>query len=350
MTKPTEPSLTTCLTRQVQFNAPWHDLKHVWVGRSYSPEFYAPVKNTQVRESLQKIARETEEDYTSLTNTLTQLGVHVQRPTIVSDLTIIDYTDPDSGKLTYNTAGSYTLIPKPPMQARDCQLIVGQQLMLTNSESHWFQPLIDKLDITPFVSPKNFDAPMATVVGQHIILDCREDPWLYEYFCKTFPDHTIIPVYIGGHNDAVFSLLKPGVVVSTYHHNNYTETLPGWKVKFIENQSWNAIPAWRQLKHSNQGKWWIPDNDNNPEFNDFVNTWLSHWLGYVAETVFDVNMLQINERVVLVNNYNKDMFEFFKQQNIEPIITPFRHRFFWDGGIHCVTNDIYRQGEAEKYV
>jgi len=350
LTKPTEPSLTTCLTRQVQFNAPWHDLKHVWVGRSYSPEFYAPVKNTQVRESLQKIARETEEDYTSLTNTLTQLGVHVQRPTIVSDLTIIDYTDPDSGKLTYNTAGSYTLIPKPPMQARDCQLIVGQQLMLTNSESHWFQPLIDKLDITPFVSPKNFDAPMATVVGQHIILDCREDPWLYEYFCKTFPDHTIIPVYIGGHNDAVFSLLKPGVVVSTYHHNNYTETLPGWKVKFIENQSWNAIPAWRQLKHSNQGKWWIPDNDNNPEFNDFVNTWLSHWLGYVAETVFDVNMLQINERVVLVNNYNKDMFEFFKQQNIEPIITPFRHRFFWDGGIHCVTNDIYRQGEAEKYV
>ena len=345
-----ETNLTTCLTRQVQYNAPWHELKHVWVGRSYAPEFYAPVKNTQVRESLQKIARETEEDYINLTNTLTQLGVHVQRPKIDPAMNILDYTDTASGRLNYNNSGSYTLIPKPPMQARDCQLIVGNKLLLTNAESQWFQPLIDSLDVTPVVAPTNFDAPLATVVGKHIILDCREDPWLYEYFCKTFPDHTIIPVYIGGHNDAVFSLLKPGVIVSTYHHSNYAETLPGWKVKFIENQSWNAIPAWRQLKHSNCGKWWIPDNDNNQEFNNFVNTWLSHWLGYVAETVFDVNMLQINERTVLVNNYNKDMFEFFKQQGVEPIITPFRHRFFWDGGIHCVTNDIYRHGEAEKYV
>jgi len=44
------------------------------------------------------------------------------------------------------------------------------------------------------------------------------------------------------------------------------------------------------------------------------------------------------------------MFDFFKQQHVEPIITPFRHRFFWDGGIHCITNDIYRAGEAETYV
>jgi hypothetical protein len=119
-----------------------------------------------------------------------------------------------------------------------------------------------------------------------------------------------VPVFIGGHNDAVFSLVKPGVVVSTYHHNNYTDTLPGWQVKYIENQSWNAIPAWRQLKHSNKGRWWIPDSQDNSEFNSFVETWLGHWLGFVAETVFDVNMLQINERTVLVNNYNKDMFEF----------------------------------------
>ena len=44
------------------------------------------------------------------------------------------------------------------------------------------------------------------------------------------------------------------------------------------------------------------------------------------------------------------MFKFFKQHHIEPIVTPFRHRFFWDGGIHCITNDIYREGQAENYV
>jgi hypothetical protein len=346
-----ETALTTCSTRPVKFNAPWHDLKHVWVGASYLPEFYEPVKNNKVKDSLQRIARETEEDYTNLVNTLSAFGVYVQRPSIDQDLTIMDFIDPDSGRLTYQSSGSYTLIPKPPMQPRDCQLIVGKDIVLTNSDSIWFDPLIKELAPDKVISsPSDFDAPMATVVGDRIIIDCREDPWLYDYFKQQFPDRTIVPVFIGGHNDAVFSLVKPGIVVSTYHHTNYTETLPGWKVKYIENQSWNAIPAWRQLKHSNRGRWWIPDSHNNTEFNNFVNTWLEHWLGFVAETVFDVNMLQINERTVLVNNYNKDMFEFFKQCQIEPIVVPFRHRFFWDGGIHCITNDIYREGEAENYV
>jgi hypothetical protein len=154
---------------------------------------------------------------------------------------------------------------------------------------------------------------MATVVGQHIILDCREDPQLYNFFVEQFPNYKIIPVMIGGHNDAVFCLLKPGLLVSTYHHSNYTHTLPNWTVKFIENQSWNAIPTWRQLKHSNTQKWWVPDDINNPEFDHFVNTWLNDWVGFVGETVFDVNMLQIDDRTVLVNNFNKDMFDFFKQ-------------------------------------
>jgi hypothetical protein len=167
---------------------------------------------------------------------------------------------------------------------------------------------------------------------------------------QCFPDKIVIPVMIGGHNDAVFCPVAPGLIVSTYHHTNYTETFPGWEVKFIENQSWNAIPGWRNFKHGNVNKWWVPDSDNNTEFANFVDTWLTNWMGYVQETVFDVNMLQINEQTVLVNNYNKEMFDFFKTQSIEPIITPFRHRFFWDGGIHCITNDIYREGESDVFI
>jgi hypothetical protein len=346
-----EPALTTCSTSHIKFHAPWHDLKHVWVGRSYSPEFYQPVKNSQVRDSLQKIARETEEDYLHLTKVLKQLRVQVQRPHIDQQITIMDYTDPESGQLTYHNASSYTLIPKPPMQPRDCQLVVGETFVATNPDIRWTESLISNLDIRRRLDcPMPFDAPLATVVGTHIIVDCREHAWLHDYFVESFPDYTVVPVFIGGHNDAVFSLIKPGVLVSTHHHSNYENTLPGWTVKFIENQSWNAIPTWRQFKHSNRGKWWVPDQDNNAEFNTFVNTWLNHWMGFVAETVFDVNMLQINEQTVLVNNYNADMFDFFKQHRIEPIITPFRHRFFWDGGIHCITSDIYREGLAEKYV
>ena len=26
-----------------------------------------------------------------------------------------------------------------------------------------------------------------------------------------------------------------------------------------------------------------------------------------------------------------------------------RHRFFWDGGLHCATSDLEREGECEDY-
>lgn len=349
MTNNTETRLTISSTL-VNYHAPWHPLKHAWLGKSYGPEFYEPVANAQVRHALQTIARETEEDFQNIEKTLMSLGVVVDRPNIDTTKTILDYVDPNSGRLTYQNAMSFTLLPRPPMQARDCVLTVGNCLLTTNKESQWFDSQINNLTCDLRHSDLIFDAPMATVVGDSIIVDCREDPGLYHYFKEQFPDYQIVPVFIGGHNDAVFALMRPGLLVSTYHHSNYRNTLPGWTVKYIENQSWNAIPKWRQIKHNNALRWWVPDQENNPEFGSFVNTWLTHWLGYVAETVFDVNMLLIDQNTVLVNNYNKEMFEFFSQHSIEPIITPFRHRFFWDGGIHCITNDIYRQGQKENYV
>jgi sporulation protein YlmC with PRC-barrel domain len=247
------------------------------------------------------------------------------------------------------------------MQPRDSFLVIDDIVLATNLES------IDIIktslkDLTAnFVIPWDsddqffldqkftFDAPLVTVIGDTIIIDCQSHDWLYEYFCKAFPTYKIKPVCIGGHNDAVYSVIKPGVLISTFHHTNYSETFPGWTVKFIENQSWNAIPDWRKIKHSNIDRWWAPDNILNNEFSTFIDTWLGNWVGYVKESVFDVNLLQINDGVVLVNNYNKDLFDFFKQHKVEPIIVPFRHRFFWDGGLHCITNDLYRDGCKQSY-
>ena len=329
----------------INFNAPWDPLQHVCVGASYAPEFYEPIKNSFIRDSLQRIAAETEEDYKNLIRTLEQFDVMVQRPHIDPAVSIMDYVD-TQGKLTYDAAKSFTLIPRPPMQPRDCMLAVGNQLWATNSDVSWF-PDIDMLSID---SRHWFDAPMVTVIGQHLIVDCRDLPGLPELVQQLCPDRTVVPVAIGGHNDAVFCPVRPGIIVSTYHHDNYQDTFPGWQVKYIENQSWNAIPGWRKTKHSNVSKWWAPDDINNPEFAGFVDTWLSNWIGYVEESVFDVNMLQINDRTVLVNNYNQEMFEFFAQHHIEPIVTPFRHRFFWDGGLHCITADLYREGDCNVYI
>jgi hypothetical protein len=38
-----------------------------------------------------------------------------------------------------------------------------------------------------------------------------------------------------------------------------------------------------------------------PEFTDFVNTYLTKWTGFVAETVFDVNCLVLDESHVIIS-------------------------------------------------
>lgn len=334
------------LDHQIQYNAPWHDLKKICVGNTYDPKFYEPVKNLQVRDALQRIASETVEDYKNLINTLTELGVEVSQVKIDNDLTIMDYVN-SQGEINYSQSQSFTLIPRPPMQPRDSVLIVGNQVVQTNPESKWFTDLYP--EYPTLSSLENFDAPLVTVLGDTLIADCRDHPHLAKFLSQTFPSHKVVPVMIGGHNDAVFSVVAPGVIVSTYHHTNYTDTFPGWEVKFIDNQSWNAIPSWRKFKHSNIDRWWVPEDNCNPEFSNFVDTWLGNWVGFVAETVFDVNMLQINQHCVLVNNYNDELFRFLEKHKIEPIIVPFRHRFFWDGGLHCITNDLYREGTNDCY-
>lgn len=326
------------------YNAPWHPLKKVLLGKSYLPSYYEGIANLQIKDTLQRIALETEEDYVGIERILKDCGAEVSRPADHSG-SILDNLD-INGKLTYTDTKSFTLIPRPPMQPRDSILIVGNSAIGTNSEYSAFNESIGISE----VANMTFDAPCVTVIGDHLIVDRRDFPGVDLYIKNRFPDKIVVPVDIGGHNDAVFAPVKPGVIVSTYYHTNYAETFPGWEVLFIENQSWNAVPEWRKLKHSNAGKWWMPGEESNTEFTDFVETWLGHWLGYVEETVFDVNMLMINDKTVLVNNYNKDVFDFFKKHKIEPIIAPFRHRFFWDGGIHCITNDLYRDGQSETFI
>lgn len=331
-----------------KYNAPWHPLKKVCVGRSYAPEFYQDIRNSQIRDILMRIAQETEEDYQNIATTLTQLGCDVVRPVLPAD-NIMNYVD-NSGRLTHNTAKSFTLIPRPPMQPRDSQLIVDQTFVATTEEICRYQSALSETPHIYMNGQEQFDAPCVTVIGQDLIVDRRDYPGLDQRIQSLFPKHSVTAVDIGGHNDAVFAPISPGIIVSTYYHSNYSETFPGWKVCYIENQSWNAIPEWRKLKHSNCGKWWMPGEENNQEFTQFVENWLTNWLGHVEETVFDVNMLAINERQVLVNNYNATVFEFLHHNGIEAIVAPFRHRFFWDGGIHCITSDLYREGEAERYI
>ena len=38
-----------------------------------------------------------------------------------------------------------------------------------------------------------------------------------------------------------------------------------------------------------------------------------------------------------------------ERHDITPHIVNFRHRYFWDGGLHCITSDISKRRRAKKF-
>lgn len=325
----------------------WGKLKTIMLGTCHPPEFFDFIKDPQVKGPLTRILEETQEDLDYFESVLKQFGCNVLRPeTIYKD----SYQDLDGA------------IPRSSLQPRDCQLVVGNKLVFTATDN---QGIINSLrqynnkdiliDVMMFsTTNKEFywwDAPCATVVGNRVYTDVKEiNPTRKAWLEKNFPDMKFIDVTIGGHNDGCFHTLKPGVIISLEDIQTYAETFPNWDVLYLPDQSWEKVKPFQEIKNATKGKWWIPGEEKNDALIKFVNTWLDEWVGYVEETVFDVNVLVLDEHHVCVSNINnKEVNNFLKKHNMEPIHIPWRHRYFWDGGLHCITLDLEREGNMEDY-
>jgi hypothetical protein len=163
------------------------------------------------------------------------------------------------------------------------------------------------------------------------------------------PDYRFHLIDVKTHSDAVYCPVKPGLIISLVDAPFFKNTFPDWEVVHLPNQSWSKVEPFLNLKEKNKGKWWVPGEELNDDFTDFVETWLKDWVLCVEETVFDVNMLIIDENNVICNNYNKEVFDAFERHKITPHIVNFRHRYFWDGGLHCITSDLSRKGTMRDY-
>lgn len=340
----------------------WHPLKTVMLGRSYYPEFYRDIKNPKVKDCLVRIAEETEEDFKNYEKVLKQFGCEVIRPELDINENLqeqIDNRTLDTQTRPMNAPCGAFL--RPPAQPRDGQLVMGTELLYTGNDHPSIKERLMEYNNNEAVhlpsqllksnlEDGEFDAPCVTCVGNRVYIDHEEIPIsTINFLEEKYPEREFIQVKIGGHSDGCFHTLKPGAILSLERYTDYVETFPGWDVCYLPNQSWHLVDDFMQLKRKNKGKWWLAGEEKNNDFTDFVETWLTDWVGYCEESVFDVNVLMLDDKHVCVNGYNKIVFDFLKKKNIEPIIVPFRHRFFWDGGLHCVTLDLYREGDMENY-
>jgi hypothetical protein len=227
------------------------------------------------------------------------------------------------------------------------------KLLLSNHE--FLKPIESLINSqgNEIIYDKNINTAMTTRIGRDLYFGTeaydQDKDVLKLQAEKLFPNYRCHIVNTGGHADSTFCPVVPGLIVSLYDVPSYAETFPGWEVVYLPGQSWTAVQPFLDLKEKNKGKWWVPGEELNNEFTDFVESWLGHWVGYVEETVFDVNMLVIDEKNVVCNNYNEKVFEAFSRFGITPHIINFRHRYFWDGGLHCVTSDLHREGVQKDY-
>jgi N-dimethylarginine dimethylaminohydrolase len=346
----------------------WDPLKVMAVGVSYPPELYDYIKNERVRKVFYQIAEETEEDYQKLINLLHRFGVQTVRPDIECATAIAK-----------NQAKNNRIINRPYwMQPRDYSIMLGETFYCS-VDDYANKPILSLIeqqgnkvissikldaamtshigkDLRLFNNVK-LNAAMTSRIGKDLIIGTHDPSEIIHESLKDLqknmqnklPDYRVTMIDTQGHTDGCFCPVVPGLILSVMGQDTYEETFPGWEVVYLQGESWGKMHKWQKLKLANKGKWWMPGEELNDDFTQYVEQWMNHWVGYVEESVFDVNMIVVDKQNVIVNGYNQKVFDALSKRGITPHICNFRHRYFWDGGLHCITSDLHREGVMEDY-
>jgi len=378
-------------------------LEAVVVGSIYDSSFFDGVKNKKIGEVLKRIVDETNEDIEYFKQQLRSHNVDVFQATPTElgyKSSILDYVDVN-GKLGYGSDNpdfvKDSLIPTSPLQVRDDAVVMGDRILITDKTfevegyvrkfQEWFG--VDQLDLSiyqgnyrfhqteecleRYIKDRNlgetladfteeqkrklieenvlmgFCSPNLTRIGKKCLVDLNQTPTLIDFLKEKYPKFDYAPLNLGGHNDSIFSVLKPGLVVSGPWFKGSEGAFKDWEIIYFNDTRWDHVREWLELRSKNKGKWWVPGEEQNDQFTHFVESFLPDWTGFVEETIFDINSLVIDEKNVVINSNSPNLIKLLESKGINPIVCPLRHRFFWDGGWHCLTLDVRRSGGQNDY-
>lgn len=361
----------------------WDPLRVCVVGRSYPPEFYSWITIPHVRELFEKIAVETEEDYQNIIRKLEYFGVQVLRPDLPEEtfvggrhvappMTPRDYTAMIGEKFYHH----YGQFPHDNFESiRDpswpkCHTWQEFDLLTARIKDecinvHKFRDLSHSVNCydkifdhirsqgNDIIERPGINSAMISRIGRDLYFGTESYHYdidiLRNQISQEFSSYRNHIVNTGGHSDGTYCPVCPGLIISLHDVPTYAETFPDWEVVYLPGSDLTSTKPFMDLKAKNHGKWWIPGFEYDQSVVDVVETWLDHWTGFVEETVFDINMLIIDPKNVMVFNYNQQVFNALDRYGITPHVVPFRHRYFWDGGIHCVTSDLHRDGHMQDF-
>lgn len=318
-------------------------LKEVWLGDVYPTNFYSHL-SSDLQDSLAQLTETTKSDLLQVEKKLLELGVKVRRPTFGSVESYIS-----DNKLT-----------KPPICPRDWALVLGDTLYITPQYESGIEPF--HLAINEYIQTNQnvrildrfceipdpwvwVSYPAVVRVGRDIYVDYIKDnnQNQIETVCNELSKKYRVHVtHTGDHSDAVFCPVAPGQIFSTHYRKSYKKTFPDWDVFFLTDTS-QPCPT-----NGYNGSWWRTDH-YLPYYNDNLSKYASAWLGNAKETIFEVNMLVVDEKNVICIAEDDKACKKLESIGITPHVVNFKTRGFWDGGIHCITLDIHREGLCLDY-
>jgi hypothetical protein len=328
----------------------WDQLRVCAVGRSWAPEMYSWITDPAIRSTLEQIAVETEEDYQSLILCLASLKVEVVRPNFDNA--------PTDRALVQQMMQS-----RPPMCPGDDLIMLGTTLVKSftsnGQSSKYYDNIIDSVKRqgnTVKSSPvQSINGASVYQLGDQIVFALNhqvEQPNAADakqFIIDTSHVNQVSRLHQYDHIDGWFVPATPGLIIASADTDRpelmllfFKTHFPGWEVVNLPPtlSDSHMFEKW-QKQHT--GAWWVPGQENNTQFAKFVDEYLTNWVGNVQETVFDLNMIVIDQHNVIVSHYNQQVFDALKRHNVTPHLVRLRHANFWDGGVHCVITELHRE-------
>lgn len=332
------------MLNRVHSYSQFQPLKEVWIGGTYPQSFYSHL-SAKHQDIFGRLTEITHQDFQNLQQTLTKLGVTVQQPRF----DCIDYFLDDEDHLL-----------KPPISPCDFALTMGETLYICPQYPTGHDPymqvieqyqsehcdvhIIDRSGVDPWAW---IIFPSVVRLGRDVLIDFPRGD-VQRRQCAVQVAQALEEKYrvhlsdTGDHSDGVFCPIAPGRILTSHYRQHYNNTMPNWDVFHLNHDPYATLPI------MNHQRWYVEGIDYL-HFNDAVLSVAENWLGQPYETVFDVNILVVDEHNLVCTGTDENTFRWFESFGMTPHVVDIKSKAFWDAGIHCMTSDICRTGEIVDY-
>lgn len=308
-----------------------------------------------------KFVEEGCEDLEEYANILRKEGIIVRRPEIVKSAEPVIFNTP------YNWRGYLT----PALNVRDQTMIYGSKIIETpplirtrSYENDLLKPLFYEYmrkgatwicAPRPMMTDKSFDLSYLQQQNSPNIPDLKPSPYDIgfemmidaaqcirfgqdivvntananhrlglQWLRSVLPDVRFHEISIAdSHIDGRLVPLAPGKLLIDARRIPTKDMLP------LVLQKWDIIP--------------VTKDDLSEEAYEYEDISL-------ASIAIDINVLSLDEKKVVVNAAAKGVIKLLEKHGFTPVPVRFRHGRVLGGAFHCVTLDIRRKGECERFL